>query len=312
VDLGTVERGKVLKASFTIKNQSSRPVLLSDFAADCGCIDLCRQEPSGPAPLESVLLNPGEELAVSARFEPPGHGDPVFSHRVTFTADPPAAGAPAVLLTGKVQLGTYAEPEAVSWGRLRPYQTAERVVRLVDLRPPPERTPFTLVSDRDCVTVESVEEVARPEELSRADLDCQVYRVKLKLQAGGEGEVRGSVLVRGNDGQTTIHSIPFHAAVLPAVRLVPSSVVFPRRGKEDPFSARVFLSSDSPCEFDLRPAPEGFRLEPAGNFLVVRCDPTALPRPGEHTLAVHATAADGETHRLTLTVLIGAPPPGQP
>src|SRR5205807_2367998 len=78
VDLGTVERGKVLKASFTIKNQSSRPVLLSDFVADCGCMDLCRQEPSGPAPLDSVLLNAGEELTVSARLEPPGRGDPVF------------------------------------------------------------------------------------------------------------------------------------------------------------------------------------------------------------------------------------------
>src|SRR5207244_108136 len=119
---------------------------------------------------------------------------------------------PSVLLTGLVQLGMYAEPEAVSWGRLRPYQAAERVIRLVDLRQPAERTPFALVSDHGGVTVESVEEVARPVELSRVALDCQVYSVKLKFQAGGEAEVRGSVLVRGKAGQTTIHSIPFHAA----------------------------------------------------------------------------------------------------
>jgi hypothetical protein len=311
VDLGKVERGKALEASFTIKNQSSRPVRLSGFAGDCNCIGLFRQAPSGPVPLGSVLLNADEELAVSARFAAPGGGDPGFAHRVTFAADPPTAQPLSVLLTGTVQLDMYAAPSSVRWEHLRPTQAAEQVVRLVDLRQPSERRPFTLASDHDSVTVESVEEVERTEELSRVAVDCRVYDVKLKVQAG-ESDVRGSVLVRCGDEKTTIHSIPFYAAVVPAVRLVPSSVVLPRPGNADPFSAEVRLSSDAPCEFALEPAPKDFRLEPDGNSLVVRCDPAAMPEPGKHVLAVHAKAADGATHRLTLTVFIAAQRPCEP
>ena len=57
--------------------------------------------------------------------------------------------------------------------------------------------------------------------------------------------------------------------------------------------------------------PEGFQLEQAGKSLVVRCDPE-VSGPGKHTLAIGAKAADGETHRLTLTVFVAPQPPGQP
>ena len=305
VDLGTVEPDEVLKASFTIKNQSSGPVRLSDFSADCECMGLFQVTPSGSARLEPVLLNAGQELAVSASFAAPGGGKRAFAHRVTFTADPPPPQPSSVLLTGTVQLRMYAEPSTVSWEPLRPHQTAAQVVRLVDFRKPPERTPFTLVSDHDSVTVESVEKVEGTEELSGNAGDGQVYRVKLKVQAGGEGEVSGSVLVLSGDEKTKIHSIPFYASVGPPIRLKPATVVFPRPGSADPFSARILLIYDSPCQVDLGPAPEGFRLEKDGSlFLVVGCDPEALPEPGKHTLVVHAKAADGTTHRLTLTVVI--------
>jgi Protein of unknown function (DUF1573) len=312
VDLGKVERGKELEASFTIKNQSSSPIWLSNFAGDCGCIGLFWQAPSGPAPLGAVLLNADEELAVSARFKAPGGDDSVFGHRVTFVADPPAPQPLSVLLTGTVQLDMYAAPSSVKWEHLRPNQGAEQVVRLVDLRQPSERRPFTLVSDHDSVTVEFVEEVERTEELSRLAVDCRVYQVKLRVQAGDKPEVSGSVLVRCGDEKKTIHSIPFYAVVVPAVRLVPSSVVLPRKGNADQFSAQVRLSSDSPCEFALGPAPKEFQLELDGNFLMVRCDPDALPDPGKHVLTVQAKAADGATHQLNLTVFIGTPRPGEP
>ena len=55
-------------------------------------------------------------------------GDPVFGHRVRFTADPPPPQPPSVLLTGTVQLDMRAEPGVVSWGTLRPHQAAEQVV----------------------------------------------------------------------------------------------------------------------------------------------------------------------------------------
>jgi hypothetical protein len=311
VDLGALEGGKEVKASFTIKNQSSGPVRLSDFAADCGCIGLFRQAPSGPTPLESALLNGGEELVVSARFAAPAGGNGVIDHRVTFTADPPAPEPPSVLLTGTVQLRMFTVPDIVSWGRLRPNQAAEQVVHLVDRRQPSERTPVTLVSDHHSVNVESVEEVKPTEELARVAADGQVFRVKLKVQARGEEDVSGRVLVRCGDEKRPIHSIPFSATVGPAVRLIPSAVVFPRPGIADAFSARVRLNSDSPCEFTPGPTPEGFQLEPAGKFLVVRCDPDVIGQ-GKHTLAVEAKAADGATHRLTLTVFMAAQPPGQP
>jgi hypothetical protein len=313
VDLGAVEQGKELEASFTIKNQSAGPVLLSDFAGNCSCMGLFQPAPSGPEPLGSVLLNAGQELVVGARFAAPGAGTRVFAHRVTFTADPPPPQPPSVLLTGTVQIRMYAEPSSVSWGPLRPHQAAEQVVRLVDLRKPPERTPFALVSDHGSVKVESVEEVEGTEqELSPGAVDGQVYRVKLKVQAGAEGEVSGSVHVRCGDEKTTIHSIRFYASVVPAVRLVPPTLVFPRPGSADPFSGRVLLRSNSPCQLVLGPAPKGFRLEQAGKFLVVRCDPDALPGPGKHTLTVHAKAADGATHRLTLTVVIAHSRPADP
>ena len=315
VDLGPVEPGNVVEASFTIKNQSSSPVRLSDFAADCGCMGLFQTGPSGPEPLESVLLNAGQELAVGARFEAPGRSKRAFAHRVTFTADPPPPQPPSVLLTAKVEARMYTEPGLVSWGTLRPHQTAEQVIRLVDLRKPSERTPFTLVSDRDAVTVESVEDVERTEDLSRAGVDGQVYRVRLKVHAGEQGEVSGRVHVQCGDEKTTIHSIPVYASVVPAVRLVPPTLVLPRPGGKDPFSGRVLLRSDSPGQLTLGPAPKGFLMELDGRFLVVRCDLDALPEPGMHKLAVDAKMVDGATHRLTLTVVIarswvGNPPEG--
>jgi hypothetical protein len=310
VDLGTLEGGKQVEASFTIQNQSSGPVRLSDFAADCGCMGLFRQEASGPAPLESALLNAGEELVVSARFAAPDGGDRPFGHRVTFTADPPAPEPPSVLLTGTVRFRMGNVPENVSWVGLRPHQAAEQVVHLVDRRQASERTPFTLASDHDAVTVESVEEVKPTEELSRVAADGQVYRVKLKVRVGDEGDVSGSILVRSGDEKTPIHSIPFSAGVRSAVRLVPATVVFPRPGG-DPYSARVRLKSDSPWKLAPGADPEGFRLEQDGNFLLVSCDPAALPGPGKHTLSVGARAADGTTRRLTLTAFVAAQPLGQ-
>jgi hypothetical protein len=304
LDLGTVEPGEVLDVSFTIKNQSSQPVHLSDFAGDCGCMGLLLATSSGPAPLEAFLLNAGQELAVTARIATPADGKHVFAHRVKFTAEPPPPQPTSVLLTGTIQMPMYAEPSSVSWGPLRPHQAAEQVVRLVDLRKPPERTPFVLVSDHDSVLVESVEEVERLEDRSQIDGDGKVYRVKLKVKVGGEGEMSGRVLVQCGDEKTTIHSIPFYGAVVPAVRLVPSTLVFPVPGKADRFSARVQLSSDFPCEFAPGPTPKGFRLEQTGKFLEVRCDPAAPPKPGKHTLEVHAKAADGAAHQLTLTVVI--------
>jgi hypothetical protein len=304
VDLGTVEPDKALEASFTIKNQSPGPVRLSDFAGDCRCMGLFRPGPSGPESLEPVLLNPGQELAVGARFEAPGGAKREFAHRVTFTADPPPPQPSSVLLTGTVQVRMYAEPGIVSWGTLRPHQAAEQVVRLVDRRKPPERTPFALVSDHGSVTVESVEQVEPTEVRSQAAGDGQVYRVKLKVQAGGRGEVSGNVHVRCGDEKTTIHSIPFYASIVPAVRLVPPTLVLPRPGNPDPFSGRVLLRSDSPCQLTLGPSPKGFLMELDGKFLVVRCDPDALPGPGMHKLAIEAKAADGATHRLDLTVVI--------
>ena len=67
--------------SFTIKNQSSDPVQLSDFAANCNCMGLFRQAPSGLAPLESALLEAGEELVVSARFAAPDERRMITSWR---------------------------------------------------------------------------------------------------------------------------------------------------------------------------------------------------------------------------------------
>jgi uncharacterized protein DUF1573 len=316
VDLGTLEEGKEVEASFAIKNQSSGPVRLSGFTTDCGCMGLFRQAPSGPAPLGPTLLSAGEELVVSARFAAPvgapADGNGGFTHRVTFTSDPPAPEPrPSVLLTGTVQVPMSTVPDGVNFGLLRPHQAAEKVVHLVDRRQPSGRTPFTLVSDNDSATVESVEQVKPPEELARAAADGQVYRVKLKVQAGGEGDVSGRVLVRCGDEKTPIHTIPFAASVRSAVRLVPSSLVFPRPGIADAFSAPVRLRSDSPCEFAPGPAPKGFQLEQDGKSLVVRCDP-AESGPGKHTLAINAKAADGATHRLTLKVFVAAPPPDQP
>src|SRR5205085_2420698 len=148
-------------------------------------------------------------------------------------------------------------------------------------------------------------------ERSRIATAGQVYRVKLEVQAGAEEEVSGNVLVRCGDEQKPIHSIPFSAAVEPAVRLESSSVVLPRPGVADAFSTRVQLISDSPCEFAPGPAPKGFELEPAGKFLMVRCDP-AVAGSGKHTLALDARAADGATHRLTLTVFVAVQTAGQP
>jgi hypothetical protein len=318
VDLGAIEPGNTVEASFTIQNQSSQYVRLADFASDCGCLGLFRQAPAGPAPLEPVLLSPGQELAVGARYKAPGGGNRAFAHRVTFTADPPAPQPTSVLLTGTVQLPMYAEPGIVSWGTLRPHQTAEQVLRLVDLRKPAERTPFTLVSDRDSVTVESVEEARRTEDLPRAAEDGRVYCVKLKLQAGGQGEVSGRVHVRCGDEETAIHAIPFYASVVPAVRLVPPTLVLPRAGEEDPFSGRMLIRSDemrsdeSPGQLTLGPAPKGFLMELDGRFLVVRCDRDAPPEPGMHKLAVDVKTADGTTHQLSLMVVIARSWVGKP
>jgi len=108
VDLGTIERGKVLEVSFPIKNQSSHPVRLSDFLGDCSCMGLFQAAPSGPEPLESVLLNAGEEVAVGARFAAPEGRDAVFAHRVTFRAYPPAPQQTSVLITGTVDVPMFA------------------------------------------------------------------------------------------------------------------------------------------------------------------------------------------------------------
>src|SRR5439155_10786304 len=132
--------------------------------------------PSGPLPLGSVLLNAGQELAVGARFAAPDGGEPGFAHRVTFTADPPAPQPTSVLLTATVQIRMYAEPSSVSWSALRPHQAAAQVVRLVDLRKPPERTPFALVSDHGSVKVESVEEVEGTQQELSVAVDGRVYR----------------------------------------------------------------------------------------------------------------------------------------
>lgn len=108
------------------------------------------------------------------------------------------------------------------------------------------------------------------------------------------------------------------SSIVPAVRLVPPTLVLPRAANEDPFSGRILIRSDetrsdeSPGQLTLGPAPKGFLMALDGRFLVVRCDADTPPEPGMHKLVVEAKTADGATHQLALTVVIARSWVGNP
>ncbi len=89
-DYGTIEKGSEGKCSFTFKNTSDTPLILTNVAASCGCT-----VPSWP----KNPIKPGESSAIDVKYNTNNVGH--FTKRITVTTN--KQDTPIILtLTGKV------------------------------------------------------------------------------------------------------------------------------------------------------------------------------------------------------------------
>lgn len=303
VDLGIVEPGSQLEASFPVRNQSGRPVLLTHFTPSCGCMTLFRRIASGTVPLESATLQPDEELTVIVRFRPFGVRERKFAHPVAFQSDLPGYEVKSVLLTGALDLPLYPMPDSINWGVLRPEQAQTFTLQLYDLRQPQDQVPFKVRSDHSAVTVTEVVGPEAPGDFGGWPPGSRLYRINLRATAHEAGETWGVVQVHVSPNKI-LCQIPFYLNVRPLVRVIPSSVVLPRPGAPEPFLARVVCHSEAPCRFLIDSVPEGLQAEMNGSDVTIRCNANALPPEGTHAVLLTGITEDGQRHRLPIKVTI--------
>lgn len=132
---------------------------------------------------------------------------------------------------------------------------------------------------------------------------CRLYHIEVEAKASENGPIRGELRIQA-DGDKISARIPFSALVEPAIRVVPSALVLPRRGSADPYTARLQCQADASCVFFVDQLPPGLDADLKETVLTVRCRPEAFPRDGTQTVVVGARTEDGSVHRLPVKITI--------
>jgi hypothetical protein len=301
LDLGEVARDEVFEASFSIQNRSSRPALLSDFSTSCGCLGLYQRTNGELKPMRETVLSGGEELQAIVRLHP--GRVPRFAHQISFRTDVPGQEIVSVVITGSVNLGFYAMPESINWSQLRPGEEAHALMHLVDCRAHSKRIPFIVRSTHPAVAVEECVQASREEFNVALPDDCELYRIKVKVKAPEDGQIQGELRVQTGSAEADVRT-PFFATVHPIVYAQPSTVLLPRRGSQEPYTARVHCRADLPCVFSVDKVPSGIQAEMNNSVLRISCQPDSLPPDGTHFLLLSAQNDEGQVFKLMVKVKV--------
>jgi len=307
VDIGTVDENVRIEVSVPLTNGSDQPVRVYGFKSTCGCMGVYVASTSGELELASShLVPPKSILEVSVRLVPTAGEDRLFVQQISFAVEGPPFSEATILLSGKVNLGVATYPSGLAFGEMKPGETAERDLFVVDARHAGQRTPLTMSSSDPAATVASFDPVPRPDHLADLPESLNYYRCLVLYKAADDaGPITGEVKING-PGDVVLRRSQITGCVNPDIYLVPCPLVLTGASKE-PWTGRAMLRSRSgAATVEVLSSSHGLRSTVQAGILEVRFDPASTASDGKGTVVVVATLPNGQSHRLTLPVHISS------
>ncbi len=278
LDLGHQQAGAHVAASFKIRNDGRKPLVVDHFETSCGCLSVGVKQKDSVASVTDLALEPGEERELVSKIAIRGAPGTQLREVVTFNTNDPEHPSHRLELLASVHGTLIVVPDVVSVGSI---VTGELVHRHIEIRDGGRRQGFVLSEVRstrpDVIRVGTITKVQNADPASGQDATPKrdSYRVELSIQAPqepsrlddfvevylqGDGAPASRVLVSGE--------------VVAELEFSPPSLVIPRASNKGfLYTAATILRSNRNEEFDLisKDVPDVFtvQIEPNGKGVSV-------------------------------------------
>lgn len=306
LDFGDVEHDRELTADFLVTNEGSRTLTLSNFAVSCGCIELrVRTAGSyGPVP-ERLSLPPGVSISIRAGMTSGSMKGPQ-TKQIQFQTDSP--DRPLVTIDMKANLfgRLHAIPPALHFDG----SSSTGSLGLLVLTDGGRQLPFELdrveVADKHFQTIASP--IITPRGVDVGGIPR--YTIEVLCPDITPGQYRTQILIYEVGVKEPVLSIPLAAHIRSAWTADPPSIVFPRRGLDNPYAVSVLFKNTAtpgtmPGHVEVSAAPpwlevEGIAAEEGLRFRVNQ----VIQRDGGQALVKISLECNSEKFMLDVPVFV--------
>lgn len=271
LDLGHQEAGARVAASFKIRNDGRKPLVLDHFETSCGCRSVGVKENGSVAPVKDLTVKPGEERELVAVISIRGAPGTQLREAVNFHTNDPEHSTHRLELEAAVNGSLIVVPDLVSLGRVLP---GEFVHRHIEIRDGGRRQGLALAEVRssrpDVIRVGKITKLhdADPASGQASAPKRDSYRVELLIQAPKEpGRIDGFVEVYLQGEDTPSSKVMIRGEAVAELEFSPPSLVLPRASDGGfIYTANTILRSNRNEELELvlTDVPEAFtaQIEP--------------------------------------------------
>jgi hypothetical protein len=233
IDLGKRERGEIAVAAFTVANRGGAELLMEGFQSNCSCSGIERRKGSEFVRLDSLRLQPGEEVELQMRVSV--RGVPIGARArngVQFrTNDPDKPSGQIDAVITQVTGGVFTVPDKVVVGAVPVGTTVRHVFQVRDDAITP-RSLERVTSTLNRVKVRILDEAEVAETASAVHGGISIARVEVEVDTSTPGNIDGEVNLHLAGAERPPDAIRVFGRVADAIDLSPSALVLPRSSPE--------------------------------------------------------------------------------
>jgi hypothetical protein len=247
IDLGERDRGETAVARFRVRNNGRGELRIDGFQTSCSCAGVERESQGKFHRIQSVRVQPGEQVELVARVAvqaPPGQRQHV---QVFLTSNDPTTPVKKLdLVVPRVRGPVHAAPAAVLFNTVSVGAMARQSVRLYDNGRPGRKIARVRSTHPGRFTVDLIPLSKTELEEEDASAGRLIGRLEVKARTERHGTLDGDIEVFLADESSGPAMIPVSGEVIRPVECWPETLVLPRRvGDRSDYSGRVLLRSRS-------------------------------------------------------------------
>lgn len=209
IDIGPKKSGVVADASLTLRNTSSRPITIDQFATSCSCAGVERRLDGRSTAVESVVLSPRSECELWVRIGVAGKIGEPQSVSVFFRIDGEHQKSGSIrIVISRVEGGLYAQASVVLLKPDRPGAAATQVIEIFDNGTPGVQFEEISSSRSDRFQVRKLELADEDRTKIHASAGRLCAKIEVKAQTRTATRLDGDVRVKIREGRDWALIVP--------------------------------------------------------------------------------------------------------